>query len=428
MPLRLLKNWWLVLYIFMVVYAPAIGPNPALLKLGMLIVVPMLLSVNYASVGILRVRAMLGSAGARSLILGVGGGAIFVVLVMALRGRPIESFEDTRFVQNCLAILVLINAAFIVDLLRRRGFSKANSFEVLLWLGSFQGVIAILGVMNPAVKEISNELYNAGGASNEFVEASRIYGWSSDFTYGTPIYHGALAGLAVYAIATRRAKYYLHIPLILTVVLLNGRTGLIVFALVAVVSIGAAYLRRINIVGLVLGLAGVGSAIWLGLEALARYVPRTYEWVNSFFVDTDNLVSGGTATGNYTVLTREILFVPDGLGLWFGEGVRLYEGAAGSRTDIGFTNDLFAGGLVYWALAYGGLLLFIYAKGVDRAISLMLVLACVVANLKGELLHSSVILFIVCFVVLSEIYGCGAEDEASGKTSEPIGRGESAGA
>lgn len=424
MPLLILKNWLLVGYIFMVVYAPAVGPDPAFLKFAMLIGVPLVLSLHYAAARFHVVNEMLGSPGARSLMLGVGGGALYVVCVIVFNGRPIDNFSDTRFVQNCLPILVLVNAALIVDLLRRRGFSKAKSFELLLWLGSFQGVVAILGVISPAVKELSNQLYNAGGASNEFVEASRIYGWSSDFTYGTPIYHGALAGLAVHAMATRGAKYYLHLPLILTVVFLNGRTGLLVFALVAFLSIFIVHIRKANVVGLVGALAGIGGAMWVGLDLIERYVPKNFKWVNSFFVDTDNLINNGTATGNYTVLTREILFVPDGMGLFFGQGVRLYEGATGSRTDIGFTNDLFAGGLLYWALAYGGILLFIYARGVDRVLSLLLLGVCVVANLKGEFLHSSVILFIVCFVVLSDIYGSEAVDEGGGDQAAVMGRGE----
>lgn len=162
----------------------------------------------------------------------------------------------------------------------------------------------------------------------------------------------------------------------------------------------------------------MGCALWLGLNLLARFVPGSYEFVNSFLTDTRNLIVNDTATGNYAVLTREVLLVPEGWGLFFGEGVRLYTAVAGARTDIGFTNDLFAGGLVYWVLAYGGLVLFLYSKGVDRLVSFELLVASVVANLKGELLHSTVILFILCFAVLAFAH---LGDEPSSSDDSPEG-------
>lgn len=401
MLLKMMKNWLVVLYIFMIVYAPPLGPNPPLLKLGMLLGVPIVLFAHQALSRQPGASRLLQTSGSRALIYGVGAGAILVVTTAVLRNQPIESLSDTRFIQNCSAILVLMNVALIVDLLRRRGFTRSQGFEILLWLASLQGVIAIAGVISPAIKAVSNTLYLAAGNTNEFVTESRVYGISSDFTYGTPIYHGALAGLAVHMIVSRGARYHLHIPLILTVVLLNGRTGLLVFVLVALIAVFAVYLRRANVLGLFAGIASLGCAVWLALTLLARFVPGSYEFVNSFLTDSRNLIVNDTATGNYTVLTREVLLVPEGWGLFFGEGVRLYTGVAGVRTDIGFTNDLFAGGLFYWALAYGGLVLFIYSKGVDRLVSFELLVVSVVANLKGELLHSTVILFILCFAVLA---------------------------
>lgn len=425
MPLRMLKNWVIVLYIFMVVYSPPLGPNPAQLKFAFLVGVPLLVFMHAAFSGDRGAGEVLRFPGARSLVLGVGGGAVFVFAVIVLSNQPISSLADTRFVQNATAIIVLVNVAAIVDLLRKRGYSRSDAFEVLLWLGSLQGVIAILGVLSPAVKEVSNGLYLAGGGSNEFVLESRIYGISSDYTFGTPIYHGALAGMAVHMIVSRGARYYLHIPLILTVVFLNGRTGLVVFALVAFVATFAVYFRRANILGLIVGIGGVGCALWLGLNLLARFVPSSYEFVSSFISDSKNLIVNDTATGNYAVLTKEVFLVPDGWGLFFGEGVRLYTGVAGIRTDIGFTNDLFAGGLAYWLLAYGGLLLFMYSRGVNRLVSFELLIVAVVSNLKGELLHSTVILFFLCFAVVSHVHLRDRDDLEGSQDAKVGGKGRS---
>lgn len=422
MLLKMMKNWLVVLYIFMVVYAPPLGPNPPLLKLGMLLGVPIVLFAHQALSRQSGASRLLQTSGSRALIYGVGAGAILVVTTIVLRNKPIDSFADTRFVQNCSAIVVLMNVALIVELLRRRGFTRSQGFEILLWLASLQGVIAILGVMSPAVKDISNGLYLAGGNDNEFVLDSRVYGISGEFTYGTPIYHGVLAGLAVHLMVTRGARYFMHIPLILTAVFLNGRTGLLVFVLVALVAVCTVYLRRGNVLGLVAGVAGLGYALWLGLNLLARFVPGSYEFVSALLTDSRNLIVNDTATGNYVVLTREILLVPEGWGLFFGEGVRLYTGVASVRTDIGFTNDLFAGGLLYWALAYGGLVLFIYSKGVERLVSFELLVASVVANLKGELLHSTVVLFILCFAVLAFAH-LGDAPELSDDRSDSRTRG-----
>lgn len=416
---RMLRYWPLTAYIFLVVYSPPVGPAPDAIKLLFLATVPVLLAVHYSLSGRPGFGALLKASRSSSLAVWILIASVYAYFVISLSGQEISSFSDTRLVQNSTALLVLANVLFIIDLLRRRGFGAQEAFQLLLWLGTLQAAFALASFVVPQLKAISDSLYEATGSSNEFVLADRIYGISSDFTYGTQVYHGSLAGLAVFFAVEGRRRDLLHVPSLLFITFLNGRTGLLAFLVVALIAVSFGYLRKGNVLGVIMGGLGIVGLLAAGLALLRTYVPATYLFVDSFIQDTQNIVFNDTATGNYSVLTNEITMIPDGWGLFFGEGTRLYALESG-RTDIGLTNDLFVGGLIYLAMAYIPLVCFIFQGGrVSRLLSIQLLAVFVVANLKGEFLHSSVLLFLVIFIVSNQVFGDDGQDEEGCLTADP---------
>lgn len=356
------------------------------------------------------------------LVLGVVVGAIYVYCVMTINERAIEGFADTRLVQNVLPVLVLMNVICIILAMKRIGLGALGAFEVLLWLGVLQGIYAVISLAYTPLKEFSNSLYAVDGSSNEFVTASRVYGISSDFTYGTPIYHGALAGVAVYLMVTYGKRYWLFLPPILAVTVMNGRTGLVVCLAVSIAAIIVGNIRRQKILALLFSCAAMALFIYVGVIVVHTYVPATYDFVMKFVSSTQNLILGNQITGNYTVLTNEILLTPDGAGLVFGDGVHLYEGAGGIRSDIGFTNDLFAGGLIYMALVYLPFIAFLFSRKMgSHLLSLILFGVFVLANMKGEFFSSSVAMFIVIFVTCLPLLFDGWVTMLTSEQYEPDG-------
>ena len=402
----LLARLPLYMYMFYVIYTPPIGVESPMVKFVVLATAPLLLGALYSLNGEPSVRRMLFARPVMPLILSFLAGSLYVAVVILAFGQDVAGFDELRIVQNSVILLVVLNVLFIIDLLAKTGHDWIKSFEVVLWLGSAQGIFAIFGVFIPAVRDISRGLYIAAGGSNPWVIQDRIYGISSDFTYATQIYHAILAGCALYLMIRERRPYLIQIILVMATSLLNGRTGLLAFAAMSITIIVIVYISRFNLAGMLVSVAVLVIGGTLAFGMLEEYAPATYRQLMVFFSDTENLFTSNEYTGNYSVLVPELMRVPEGNGLIFGEGVRLYTEAQGERTDIGFTNDLFAGGLIYVFLVYIAFVVFLRRslKG-HPALLLALLMAATIANLKGEMFRSTTLLFVFVFIPLVIYYG-----------------------
>lgn len=332
--------------------------------------------------------------------------SLYLMVVQVANRQIPDSLADLRFVQNNSLILVALNVAIVVEALRRRGYTNRHLLNLLFAFASAQGLLAILGLIIPAVRELSLHFYQIGAETqrNSFVIESRIFGIASDYTYATPIYHGTLAGLAFHALMSRKG-HILHVPVIalaLTVTALNGRTGLVAFAAIAVLSIIYSLFARLSVLAATVALLGITFATWLAVQILGQSAPRSLDFISGMFQDSRNLLVHGELSGNYTVLIPDLLRVPDSdVHFIFGMGIRLFTESPNLRSDVGFTNDLFAGGLIFVVLMYGALLAFITLSQTGQpfwVVSMIAIFA--IANFKGEVFRSSTLLFMFLFLAL----------------------------
>lgn len=404
---KLLRRYSLYLYIFYVIYTPSIAESALLNKYTFLVALIPLIAIPYI---IKRDKSVLKILLNRYVILLMSFvliSSFWLMTVQILNNISIESFADYRFIQNNIINILIIHCAFIIDKLKKRGFSKDQALEVLFKLAALQGIYSLLSLMLPSLRDVSIMLYNATGGTNEFVIAARVFGISSDFTYGTPIYHGLLGALAVFmAIKRSKIKYLYYALPIFMVCFLNGRTGIFIFLLTTSIFILREYLSVRHLKRLIGSFVALVLVLLTMLAFTAQVSPSTYVFIQSFISDTTNLTEGNT-TGNYDILLSEIRKVPEGMGLLFGTGIRVYEqdatGPLGFRTDIGYTNDLFLGGLVFIVILYGGIIIYLLSDTKNRDSRFLFTIILVVlalANIKGEILHSSIFMFLVIYLKL----------------------------
>ncbi|MBB1563136.1 hypothetical protein HG436_001890 [Candidatus Saccharibacteria bacterium] len=397
----------LYIYIFYVVYTPIFGSGVIFDKYIVLSILALIMLLPYL---LRRDQSILKILGHRNVILlmfVVFSLSLYPIFIQTINNIPINSIADLRIVQNNLINILIIHAAIIVDKLRKFGCSKAQGFEILLKFGMLQGVLCILGLFLPGIKSIFISLYQAGGGFNQFVIDTRIFGISSDYTFGTPIYHGLIAGLAVYfALKHSIRRYYLYVPFILLATFLNGRTGILVFLLTTTASIFYVYARRSRLVNAFFAF-GVVIALLAGLLAgMARFAPNAYNFIDSFIEDTRNLIEKHELTGNYEVLYEETVKVlPKNENLWFGNGYRIYDlqGAqrAGGRSDVGYINDLFVGGIFYIIVLYGAVFSFMmYRARKEVFVFSLIIFIMLVVNVKGEIFRSAIFMFMVVYAKL----------------------------
>lgn len=195
----------LLLYLFYLIYTPSLLGIPVE-KYLILTAIPLLVLAHSLLARDSKLFALLATPGLPLLIATTFALSLYLMVVQVANNQLPESFADLRFVQNNTLILVALNVAILVEALRRRGYTNQHLLNILLAFASLQGLLAILGLALPAVRELSLHFYQIGTETerNHFVIQSRIFGIASDYTFATPIYHGTLAGIAYHAQLTGR--------------------------------------------------------------------------------------------------------------------------------------------------------------------------------------------------------------------------------
>lgn len=344
--------------------------------------------------------------------------AIFIAsLYVAFRSGL--SGNESRIFQNLqIEVQIIYFFELLLVMYYRFKYSKYDIMLSFLNVVMIQGVIAILMLLLPTFHNVALHLYYAGNTENLFISAKRIYGLSSEYTFTTPIVNGIFGTIAVFFSLKKSKLYLLYLPIILLLVLLNGRTGLIVFAVGSIIIL---IKNSENIINLVVLLVFGSLGIYLTFYLLRMFSPDTYIWINSFFSDTSNLINGN-ATGNYTQLGMQI---PHD-NLLFGYGFRIYDLntivsniTIFQRSDIGYANDLFLGGIIYILLLYIPILIYVFFSTMNdkgfkgTGLSLLLVIALLIADYKGETMRNGNLLLTV--ITVSMLFRIPREEKAIDK-------------
>lgn len=333
---------------------------------------------------------------------------IFLLASVYFVFRATIAFQETRFIQNTLIILQVISLSMIIFILDEKfNYNLVQILRFFLNIGMIQSIFGAVMLVFPGFRQLALTLYYAGNPENMFISGARIYGISSDYTFFTPIFHGFLAIIALNLAIKISAKYLYYIPPLLLIILLNGRTGFVVFFVGSIVSIltymtsNIKYLSRTLVF---IMLASILSGVVILL--VKQEAPTTFNWLQSGLQDSINFIHGDY-TGNFAKLRDSILF-PKGLSFIFGKGFRLYGNNASyfgyPPSDIGYVNDMFMGGLMYVALLYFGIVSFIMkifssresdAFLFEKSLSYAGLVTLVISNFKGEAMRGGLILLMI---------------------------------
>lgn len=397
---QFLRNIGLYAYVFYVVYTPTLSTSFFASKFFILSALA-LLFLAHTALGRRGIFTALAYRPLKRLLLIVFGLSLMVAVVRILNDSAVADFADLRIVQNNVLLLMAVHAVIILHICKNRGFTADGTLRMLYKLAAFQGVWGALSFIIPPLKEISNFLYEITAGEREFVTAARIYGLMGEYTFVTPIYHGMLAAVAIYFALNYRFRGIWYVPLILVAVLLNGRTGLAVFGAMVVLILLGQVLRGRKVMSSSLTAAALGAALWGAWSLLSQASPGTARFLQTFLDDTIALITDGSQQGNYAILLPQYTVFPTGMALIWGTGDDVYEGTSGFQTDVGFTNDIFMGGLIFAALGYGALTYFLLKNAKpDRILFLALLLGFLIGNLKGQIFIGTPVLFLFVVVVL----------------------------
>lgn len=337
------------------------------------------------------------------------------------------NLSDSRLMQNFLIILYMIDV-YILSSWVNKDEKENVFFNMVVNLAIFQGIISIIMVIFPNLHQIALNFYYKGNIEqNVFINRARIYGISYDYTFATPIYHGFLASIVFKQyLNTNNFKKLIKCILIIIPVLLNGRTGLVIFGVSCVIYLiyFCFFKHKVWVTIKTLGIITV--AILTIAIALRTFVPYTYNFIAGFFKDTTSLISDKEYKGNYAILKRN-LFFPQGSDIIFGRGFRVYGGEASKygfyegQSDIGYVNDLFQGGIIYVGILYISIFYLIIKKVKNKPVAIALIISLLLANYKGEIFHSITMMFLIMLLCVSgQIPYIDTTDNIGGKNEKNI--------
>ncbi|MBW4803861.1 hypothetical protein [Loigolactobacillus coryniformis] len=325
--------------------------------------------------------------------------------------RALLGYQETRIFQNLLIIYQIIVVSMVIYILHESfDFKLVATFRFILNIGLIQAFFGGIMLVLPSLRQLALNLYYAGGPKNTFISGMRIYGISSDYTFFTPIFHGILGIMALNLAIKFSLKYLFYIPPFLLIILLNGRTGLIVFLFGSMVSLLVYMVRDIHyfvrsVALIIVSIIGFSLVIVI----IQTWAPLTFQWLQGGLRDGMNFLNGNE-TGNFAALTNSLIF-PKGIYFIFGMGFRLYGGNALHlgylSSDIGYVNDIFMGGIVYAAILYFVIFRFIFKnmalKGsniyfFERALNYSCIATLIIGNFKGEVMRSGLILLTTAMI------------------------------
>lgn len=404
-----LRNVGLYIYVFYVLYTPTFSTSFFASKFFILSLLAAMF-ITHSALGQHHMFRLMSYGPLKRLLMVMFGLSLFVAFVHMIEHPEVDNFVDLRIVQNNVLLLMAIHAAVIIHICKSRGFTAESALRMLYRLASFQGVWGLASFIFTPLKDISNWLYElAAGDRGDYLISSRVYGFMGEYTFVTPIYHGMLAAVAVYFALNYRFRGIRYVPLILVAILLNGRTGIVVFVAMAAVILLGQLLRGRKIVPAIGIVAAMAALMWAAWFAVSQLSPITARFLEGFIEDTNALVTDGSLQGNYSVLFTDVLIVPEGLSLLWGTGDDVYTNQ-GFRTDVGLTNDLFMGGLIFVVTGYGMLAYFLLRSArPDAALFIALFVGFVIGIVKGQIFIGTPVLFLFVFVVLLHKQITGAE-------------------
>lgn len=270
--------------------------------------------------------------------------------------------------------------------------TTVNYIQVIICVGIIGSIISTFCIVDPSFNNfIKYELQVIQTGSYLDINSFRGFGISDALTSTYGIVQGALLAFLFYYFPKHK-WLILFFPFFLLSILLNARTG----AIVAFLGIFYCILKKKMFGGIILLVAVTVIIIGILPLLISQFdiSDDSVQFVKDFFDEVTAFVNSGSLEDSETssdILKGGFVFPSDIFGLIFGEG-RIIMGAKGVHSDVGFSNDLFLGGIVYCFIAYRLIFLLLkrlsYCK-VDKPVIFILCMMIIIANTKGISLPNS---------------------------------------
>lgn len=398
-----LRKALLFIYIFYLVYSPVIASNKLLNPFLTLPILLVIIACSYIYKKDYSIFLELKKQKYLILISGLIISSIYFFVRAMIKIESVPSLQESRLLQNNIPIIYLLHFIVVKDNFKKLNMKTDQILYFILNVVLLQSFIAILMALNSQFKEVAVYLHTLFNENNQFILKSRLFGFSNDYTFATPIFHGLIAGLALVFGVINDKKALFYMPFIFVLIILNGRTGLLLFAIPFVLLLIYLLFQKDRLKQLLIAVIATGLSLAVSFSFVSLTSRSTYNHAIQGVTETVKTIETKEAEGTYDHLLTEMFFIPKtAKGIIFGEGHRVYGKWADKfdmekSSDMGYVNDMFMGGLVYVSILYGSYLYYVYLvynennSRIYLVIILSLVGVLAAANIKGEILKSPII-------------------------------------
>lgn len=346
-----LKSILLVIYIFMLLYAPPIIKNINTL-LGLFIFTIILLCTKYRKDVVL----FLKEKEVKKIGLLFGLYFAWYAITILINWIFYKEIYFSNIFMNLYSMglvipVTLVCVLFILIYSKKNDISFDRIIRFTIYAGAIQGVICLLSFLFPSVKTfLLNLLYYLTGDElfvDPYHAPRRFYGYSNGMVDAYGFGSGIIACLPFFYSLNSKKKYLLFIPLLLLIVVLNSRTGLVIFAIGFLIwLIYIIYKKRLkeyfNII-----LFSI-TAFCLVIIVVYHIKPLTISWIIKDFSSFFSNKNWGTAD---RLFSANFWKIPTGVRILIGAGYSVagFGGISdilGFSSDVGYINEIWRTGII----------------------------------------------------------------------------------
>lgn len=273
---------------------------------------------------------------------------ILIITTTALNGNSISSIAFLLF----WFIDIFPGCLLLANHFRKKKYTIYDVLTFLLIVTTFQGLLAMLAYLNPNIQEYFISKLVTFGFSDIFEKLAefRMYGFSSNLTFATPLVQSFMGIIAIYLALNKKWSYILFSPILLFSGIINARTSIIVMMIgVVCIIVTLNVLNKKKFFNFVFISAILLLIVYLFINVMNVNSNPLWEWITTGY-DEIILFINGENSGYFTYITNPNKYVmPRGISLIFGVGVRImiYSTKYGLSSDVGYINDIWLGGLIY---------------------------------------------------------------------------------
>jgi hypothetical protein len=287
---------------------------------------------------------------------------------------------------------------FILLTFKKEKIDFQEFLNYIITVALIQAVLAIITFFVPQIKEIFVDVIanNAGGSGVVELAKVRIFGLSSYLTFSGPIVLTVVATICLQKIMKKEWNNIIPFFLISFSAIINARISIITLLIGFSIVFGLHFLNISNNIR-------KNICIWIFRILIIAIIlipfinianNKTFKWIGSGFTDIASLFKGEKVGTFEYLFDKEFVGMPKTLKQTaFGTGISVYNGEK-KRTDIGYINDLWLGGLMFMILLYTSILyLFVHKKKYDniekRIICISLIIIFLIVNIKGAIVSAN---------------------------------------